>query len=64
MAEVEQELKDAAGKCGALEEKNTTQTADLTKALQEAKEAQTESQAAHEEIWQAKQIAAGKTFLL
>ena len=64
VTEVEQELKDAAGKCEALEEKNKAQAVDLAKALQGAKEAQTESSAAHEEIKQAKHIAAGKPFLL
>ena len=64
VTEVEQELKDAAGKCEALEEKNKAQAVDLAKALQEAKEARTESRAAREEIKQAEQIAAGKPFLL
>ena len=64
MTEVEQELKDAARKCEALEENNKAQAVELSKALQEAREARTESQAAHEEIKQAKQIAAGKPFLL
>nr|XP_040246122.1 uncharacterized protein LOC120965041 [Aegilops tauschii subsp. strangulata] len=50
VTEVEQELKDAAAKCGSLEEKNKAQEAKLAKALQEAKEARTESGAAHEEI--------------
>src|SRR5215216_5268122 len=64
VTEVEQELKDTAGKCESLEERNKTHAAELAKALQEAKEARTESRAAHEEIKQAKQIAAGKPFLL
>ena len=64
VAEVGQELKDAIGKCEALEEKNMAQAADLAKALQEAKEPQIESRAAREEIRQAEQIAAGKPFLL
>ena len=64
VTEVEQELKDAASKCVDLEEKNKTQAVNLTKALQEAKEARTESRAAREEIKQAEQIAAGKPFLL
>ena len=63
MTEVEQELKDAAGKCEALEEKNKAQAVDLAKALHEAKEARSESRAAREEIKQAEQIAAGKPFL-
>jgi hypothetical protein len=46
VTEVEQELKDAAGKCESLEEQNKAQAAELSKALQEAKEAQTESRAA------------------
>ena len=64
MTEVEQALQDAANKCEALEESNKAQASELTKALQEAKEARTESRAAHEEIKQAKQIAADKPFLL
>ena len=50
VTEVEQELKNAAGKCEALEEKNMAQATDLAKALQEAKEAQTDSRRAREEI--------------
>ena len=55
---------DAANKCETLEEKNKAQEDDLTKALQEAKKARTESRAAREEIKQAEQIAVGKPFLL
>nr|XP_020151728.1 uncharacterized abhydrolase domain-containing protein DDB_G0269086-like [Aegilops tauschii subsp. strangulata] len=58
VTEVEQELKDAASKCEALEEKNKTQAVNLTKALQEAKEARTESPVAREAIKQGEQIAA------
>nr|XP_045083652.1 tropomyosin-2-like [Aegilops tauschii subsp. strangulata] len=58
VTEAEQELKDAAGKCESLEKKNKAQAAELAKALQEAKEAQTESWAAREEIRQSEQIAA------
>ena len=50
VAEVEQELKDAIGKCEALEGKNTAQAAELAKALNEAKEAWTVSQSDREEI--------------
>ncbi|XBH74699.1 hypothetical protein VPH35_101598 [Triticum aestivum] len=64
VTEVEHEFKDATSKCETLEEKSKAQEADLTKAIQEAKEARTESRAAREEIKQAKQIAAGKPFLL
>ena len=53
VAEVEQELKDAIGKCEALEEMTMAQEAELAKALNEAKEAQTKSRSAHEEIRQA-----------
>ena len=64
VTEVEQALQDAANKCEALEESNKAQAAELTKALQEAKKARTESRVAREEIKQARQIAAGKPFLL
>ena len=64
VTEVEQELKDTAGKCESLEEQNKAQAAELAKALQEAKEARTESRAAREEIKEAEQIAASKPFLL
>ena len=43
---------------------NKTKAADLDKALQEAKEARSESRAAREEIQQAGEIAAGKPFSL
>ena len=64
VTEVEQELKDAISKCEALEEKTSAQSSELAKALQEAKEARVESRSAREEIRQAKQIVAGKAFLL
>ena len=64
LTEVEQEIKDATGKCRALEEKNTAQVVNLAKALQGAMEVQTESRAAREEIKQGEQIAASKPFLL
>src|SRR5215216_2686002 len=64
VAEVEQELKDAARKCESLEEENKAKGAKLAKALQDAKEAWSESRAVREEIRQAGQIAAGKPFLL
>ena len=44
------ELKDAASRCEFLEKDNKAKTADLNKALREAKEARTESRAAREEI--------------
>ena len=45
---MERELKDATGKCHSLEEDNKAKTADLDKALQEAREARSESRAARE----------------
>ena len=53
------ELKDAASRYAILEKDNKAKTADLNKALQEAKEAQSESRATREEIRQAGKIAAG-----
>ena len=64
VAEVEQELKDAISKCETLEQKTLDQSTELAKALHDAKEARIESQSAREEIHQARQIAAGKAFLL
>nr|XP_020177113.1 paramyosin-like [Aegilops tauschii subsp. strangulata] len=58
VTEVGQELKDAIVKCEALEEKSAAQAVDLAKALQEAKEARTESRLARGEIQRAEQIAA------
>jgi chromosome segregation ATPase len=37
VTEVEQDLKDAAGKCESLEEKNKAQAAELAKALQDSR---------------------------
>ena len=61
---VEQELKDAARKCESLEKENKAKATKLDKALQEAKDARSESSAAREVIRVARQIAAGKPFLL
>ena len=47
-----------------MEEKASAQSSELAKALQYAKAARVESRSAREEIHQAKQIAAGKAFLL
>ena len=58
------ELKDATVRCEFPEKENKIKMADLDKALQEAREAQSESRAAREEIRQAGEIAAGKPFLL
>ena len=64
VTEVEQKLKDTTRKCESLEEENKAKGTELAKALQDAKEAWSESHAAREEIRQAGQIAAGKPFLL
>nr|XP_040258564.1 neurofilament medium polypeptide-like [Aegilops tauschii subsp. strangulata] len=58
VAEVEQELKDAIGKCEALEEKTSALSTELAKAFHDAKAARVESRSARKEIHQAKQIAA------
>ena len=58
------ELKKAASRCGLLEKKNEAKTAELDKALREAREAWSESRATHEEIRQAGEIVAGKPFFL
>ena len=58
------ELKNATCHYEFLEEENKAKAVELNKALREAKEARSESRAAHEEIRQAGEIAAGKPFLL
>ena len=57
-------LENATGRCEFLEKENEALAAELDKARQEAKEAQSESRALCEEVWQAKEIVAGKPFLL
>ena len=58
------ELKSAASRCELLEKENEGKTAEIDKALQEAREARSESRAAREEIRQAWEIEAVKPFLL
>ena len=58
------ELKNAASRCELLEKENEAKTAELDKALREAREARSKSRVAREEIQQAGEIAAGKPFLL
>ena len=58
------ELKNTASRCEFLEKENKAKMAELDKAVREASEARSESRAAREEIRQAKEIAAGKAFLL
>ena len=60
--EVQQELKDAIGKCESLERKSSKQNSELANALQSAQEAQAEAQSDVQEIQEARQIAAGKAF--
>ena len=55
-------LKSDASRCELLEKENEAKTAEVDKALREAREARSESRAAHEEIWQAREIAAGEPF--
>ena len=62
--EVQQELKDAIGKCESLERKSSEQNSELAKALQIAEEARVEAQSAVQEIQEARQIKAGKAFNL
>ena len=50
VSEIEQELKDATRKCELLEEENKAKAAQLSKALQDAQEARSESHAAREEL--------------
>ena len=58
------ELENATGRCEFLEKESKALTADLDKALQEARAARSKSRAAREEVRQAREVAAGKPFLL
>ena len=64
MSTMAHELENAASRCKLLEKDNEAKTAELDKALREAREARSESRAAREEIRQAREIVAGKPFLL
>ena len=64
MSTMAHELENAASRCKLLEKENQAKTAELDKALREAREARSESRSAREEIRQAGEIAAGKPFLL
>ena len=64
MATMAHELEEATNRCEFLEKDNKAKAADLDKACQQAREARSESRAAREEIPQAREIAAGKPFLL
>ena len=58
------ELENATGRCELLEKENKALTAELDKASQEVREARSESRVVREEVRQAREIAAGKPFLL
>ena len=62
--EVQQEVQDAVKKCESLERKITDQESELAKARQSAQEARVEAQGALREIQEAKEIAAGKAFIM
>ena len=64
MSTTAHELKEAIVRCEFLEKDNKAKTSDLDRALQEAREARSESRAAWEEIRQVGEIAARKPFLL
>ena len=64
VGEVEQELKDAIAKCASLEQKSSEQAPELTKALESVKEARVEAQGTRQKVQEARQISAGKAFLL
>ena len=58
------ELKDAADRYQLLEKESRAKATDLEKAMVAAKEARSKIRAAKEELRQARDIAAGKPFLL
>ena len=58
------ELKDATDHYELLEKESRTKTADLEKAVVAAKEARSKIRAAKEKLRQARDIVAGKPFLL
>jgi hypothetical protein len=58
------ELKDANVRCEFLKKDNKARIVELNKALQEAREARSQSRADRAEVRQAGEIAAGKPFLL
>ena len=64
MSTMARELENAASRSKLLEKENEAKTAELDKALREAREKRFESRAAREEIRQAGEIVAGKPFLL
>ena len=64
ISSIERDLKNATGKCQALEEENKAKVVELERVLREAREAQSKSRVAREEIRQDGEIEAAKLFLL
>ena len=64
MAKMAVELKDAADRYQLLEKESRAKATDLEKAMVAAKEARSKIQATKEELHQARDIVAGKPFLL
>ena len=64
VGEVQQELQDAVKKCKALDCDVSAREAALAKARQSMEEARVEAQGTLREIQEAKQIAAGKAFIM
>ena len=64
VGEVQQELEDAVKKCESLERDIADQETELAKACQSTQEARVEAQGTLREIQEAKQIAAGKAFIM
>ena len=59
-----EKLKSTADRCQFLEKEDRVRQTDLEKAVADAKDARSAMRAAKEELRQAKQIAAGKPFML
>ena len=59
-----EKLKSAADRCKLLEKEDRARQTDLEKAVADAKDARSAIRAVKEELRQAKQIAAGKPFML
>src|SRR3954467_9806753 len=64
MAEMAVKLKSTADRCKLLEKEDRARQTDLEKAVADAKDACSTMRAAKEELRQARQIAAGKPFML
>src|SRR3954466_3729858 len=64
MAEMAVKLKSAADRCKLLEKEDRAEQTDLEKAVADAKDARSAMRAMKEELHQAREIAAGKPFML